>query len=332
MSRGTVSEEHLQESVLGYIRTDVVTVKAHHTLETALQEIRKSQFEGRIVYFYVMDEEEKLIGVLPLRRLLLHNPQKKVQDVMIPKVIRLPDTATILDACDLFMMHRLLALPVVDENEKILGVLDVEIYTQEMSDLAHYEESEDVFQLIGVRLAHVRRAGLPVVFASRFPWLLCNVAGGLACAALAQLFQDTLDQLVVLALFIPIVLALAESVSIQSLTLTLQAQHEGPFRWQNFFKQLLRELPMGLLLGAACGGLVAIVAVLWQGETLLAGLLLASILISITTATMYGLLVPTGIRAFQRDPKVASGPIVLALTDLSTLFYYLGLASWVAGG
>jgi magnesium transporter len=130
-------------------------------------------------------------------------------------------------------------------------------------------------------------------------------------------------------MFIPLVLALGESVSIQSLTLALQAHESGRFRWPSALRALGRELLIGLLLGAACGLLAGLTAWLWQQQVPVALCILLSIVLSVTTATLFGLATPTLLRAIQRDPKVASGPMALALTDIATLFWYLGLAAWM---
>jgi magnesium transporter len=324
-------EHHLDEPALKHARSDFVRVFAGQTVGEALATVQGSEVGGRIVYFYVVDEQGRLRGVVPTRRLLLSPPDTPIDRIMVEKVIALPHTATLLEACEFFMFHRLLALPIVDDEGRILGVIDVELYTDEISDLAHREESDDVFQLIGVRLAQVQRASMPVVFSRRFPWLLCNIVGGLAAAVLAGFYQDILDRIVLLALFIPVVLALAESVSIQSLTLTLQAQHGRQFDLHAAMRDFVREMPVGLALGIASGTLVAAAAWIWRGEGWAALSILLSISLAVMTAALFGLTVPTVLRAAQRDPKIAAGPITLALTDLVTLFFYLALATWLLG-
>jgi len=318
---------HGDEPVLKYVRKDFVRIRASDTLGEALARIQRSQVDGRIVYFYVVDEDDRLVGVLPTRRLLLNPPETPVAEIMHRAVVTLPASATLLDACEFFIMHRLLALPVVDRDGRILGIVDVELYTDEITDLAARKESEDVFQLIGVRLAEVREAKLPAAFRGRFPWLMCNIVGGLACALLAAWHEPVLANVVVLAMFIPIVLALAESVSMQSLTLTLQVHQAGQFSRKKIVAALRREGLIGALLGLSCGGVVGGVAWLWQGHGLVALCLLASISLAVATAALFGFAGPTGLRAAQRDPKAASGPIALAMTDIVTLFYYLGLAT-----
>jgi magnesium transporter len=319
--------EHLDEKALDHARKDFVQLSVDETVATALEQVRQHKPTGRIIYFYVVDQEGQLVGVLPTRRLLLNSPEATVSSIMVPNVVMLPESATLLDACEYFIMHRFLALPIVDEKKRLLGVVDVELYTDEISDLIRQEESEDIFQLIGVRLALVQKASLGVVFLNRFPWLLCNILGGLACAVLAARFEGILNQVIVLSLFIPVVLAVAESVSIQTLSLALQSRHGNRFRWGETFREFAREIPVGLMLGGVCGLLVAGVVIVWKQMALVALVILLSMGLAVTTAATLGLLIPTLLHTAQRDPKVASGPIVLALTDLAALFYYLGFAT-----
>ena len=325
------TEAHLQEPVTNFVRQDYVRILVQQNVGEALSYVQQRGVGNKIVYFYVLDDEGRLQGVVPTRRLLLSTPDVPVRDLMVTNMITVPATATLLDACEMFVLHRLLAFPVVDSEQRMVGIIDVELYTEEIADLAEHNESDDIFQLIGVHLEAVQSASTPVVFGKRFPWLLCNIAGGLGCAFIAGFYEATLNQVIALALYIPIVLALAESVSIQSLSLTLQAQHGKGITWSNLWRLIGREIPVGLMLGLACGTIVALVAWGWQGVGLVALCILLSILISITLASLFGLLVPTLLRAIQRDPKVASGPITLAMTDLTTLFCYFSLASLMFG-
>lgn len=321
----------LNELALDHARTDFIQVLVDQTLGDAVAQIQRQEVGGRIVYFYVVDRENRLQGVLPIRRVLLNPRETPVAKVMVRNVVALPANATLVDACEQFILHRFLALPIVDDQKRILGVVDVELYTDEISDLARREESDDVFQLIGVRLAEVQQASPLAAFRRRFPWLLCNVGGGLACAVLAWQFEGVLHKAIVLSLFIPVVLTVAESVAIQTLSLALQAHHGNRFRWGETLSAFRREIPVGLMLGMACGGLIGTVVLVWRQMGLVALSILLSVALAMTTGAVLGLLVPTILHTAQRDPKVASGPIVLAATDLVTLFYYLGIAAVLLG-
>jgi len=136
---------------------------------------------------------------------------------------------------------------------------------------------------------------------------------------------------VVLALFIPVVLALAESVSMQSVTLTLQRLHGGP-PVRGFLRRLIiQELGAAALLGAGCGTVVGTIATLWKGDPMLGAVVGLAITASVVTAGLLGLLLPTALHALRRDPRIAAGPIVLAVADVATLLFYFNLAGWWLG-
>ena len=308
--------------------TTFARVMTQQTVAEALTDIQRSQVQNRIIYIYVVDREGRLRGVVPTRRLLMSPPSTPISQIMVDRVVALPRDATLLDACELFIMHRLLALPIIDQEGHILGVIDVDEYTDEIQQLDARAQSDEIFQLIGVHVAEVRKASLPSLFSNRFPWLLCNVIGGLVCAVIAGFYEDVLERVVALALFIPVVLALAESVSIQSLTLVLQRQHGRPAAWATIARSLFQETPLGLMLGAGCGVLVGGFAWIWIGDADTAIAILVSISVAVMLAAILGTLVPLLLHKLQRDPKVAAGPIALALTDVSTLALYLGYGTW----
>ncbi len=307
------------------MRTDPARLLAEQTVGQALAAIRDNPPANRIIYFYVVDHQGRLCGVVPTRRLLLSPLERRIADIMIRDVIAIPQTATVLEACEMFTLHRLLAFPVVDENRRLLGMIDIELYTDELSELGGIV-GEDVFQIIGVRLAGARPFSAYNALRRRFPWLLCNIGGGIAAALLSGIFADELQRAVALALFVPVVLALAESVSIQSLTLALQALHGSRPTWGLLWAKLRRELVTGLLLGAASGALVALFALLWIRQTHLVLAIGGGILGGVTAAALLGLGSPNLLRLLRLNPHVAAGPLALALTDIVTLLVYFSLA------
>src|SRR5205807_7548261 len=164
-----------------------------------------------------------------------------VADIMVAGFIALPDTATVLDACEFFTVHRLLAFPVVDGARHILGVVDVELYTEELTDLEASERNDELFQLVGVHLTEAQQASPLLSFRQRFPWLLANIGGGVLAAFLSGLFEAELQRVVALALFVPVVLALSESVSIQSVSLALETMRGRPPSWAVLGSKVRRE-------------------------------------------------------------------------------------------
>jgi magnesium transporter len=266
--------------------------------------------------------------VVPVRRLLLSPLDKRVEEIMVRQVITLSKNATVLDACDFFILHRLLAFPVVDKDRRILGIVDVELYTDELIDLDRTERHNDLFQLIGVHLAEAQQSSV-VAFRRRFPWLLANVAGGILAAFLSGIFQAELEKTVALAIFIPVVLALSESVSIQSVSLAIQLLHGRRPTMQAILGKLRSEAMTGLFLGLASATAVGFVAILWLGRVRVVVALLGAILGGVTCAAVIGMSIPNLLRFFQREPRVAAGPIALASTDIVTLLVYFGLARWL---
>ncbi|HXG11972.1 MAG TPA: magnesium transporter [Gemmataceae bacterium] len=322
---------HLEEPVTRHMRRDFVRLHVKQTIGEALASIRQNPPKERVIYFYVVDDDDRLQGVVPTRRLLLNPPETLVADVMVREVISIPMRATVLEACEFFTLYRLLAFPVVDEDRHVVGVVDVELYTTELSELDRSERNDYLFQLIGVHLAEAQLASPVASFRSRFPWLLCNIAGGVLAAFLSGVFEKELQKAVALALFIPVVLALAESVSIQSVSLSLQLLFGQQPTLKTLLPKLRKELLVGLLLGLASGTLVGLVAILWLGQFQVMLCVLGGIAGGVTGAAVIGVAMPNVLRILQRDPQVAAGPIALASTDMVTLLIYFNLARWLLG-
>ena len=174
--RTRIREAFFGDPVIRHARRDVVRLRAEQTVGEALAAMRQQPPEGRIIYFYVVDAEGRLEGVVPTRRLLLSPLEKPVADIMIRQVITLPLDATVLDACEFFVLHRLLAFPVVDDQHRLVGVIDVDLYTEKLSRTGGRQgkeldvrPSDDLFQLIGVHLARARQTSPLAAFRGRFP-------------------------------------------------------------------------------------------------------------------------------------------------------------------
>lgn len=319
----------INDPVTQHMRTDFARLNVCQTIAEALASIRRTPPDGRIIYFYVVDDENRLQGVVPVRRLLLNPPETPVGEIMVKDVITIPRTATVLDACEFFTFHRLLAFPIVDEEKRMLGIVDVELYTDELSDFERREGNDELFQLIGVHLTDSQQASPWWAFRSRFPWLLANIGGGILAAFISGVFEAELQKAVALALFIPVVLALAESVSIQSVSLALQVLRGQKPTFATILRKLRVEVLTGLFLGGACALVVGAVALVWLGEWRVAACLFGGIAGGVTCAAMIGVAIPNILRMMQREPQVAAGPVALASTDMVTLLIYFSLARWL---
>jgi magnesium transporter len=319
----------LDDPVTTHMRRSVIALPERMTVGEALDHLRQQNLPEQIVYFYVVDAHERLVGVMPTRRLLMSQPDARIGDLAVRKVVAVPASARVLDACEFFIAHKFLAFPVIDADRRLLGIVDVGLFTNELQALSERAAADELFQLIGVHAATRNKPSVWLGFRNRFPWLLSNIAGGILCAVISGFFDQLLETAIVLALFIPVVLALSESVSIQAMSLTLQELHGAKITLANLWRASRREFGVALLLGLSCGSIVGGVAWLWKGDPRIAAVIAGSITMAMLTACMLGVLLPTGVRAFGRDPRIASGPIVLATGDIATLLFYFTLGSWL---
>lgn len=322
---------HLADPVTRHMRADFARLALDQTVGEAIAAARAAPPEGRIIYFYVLDAAGRLAGVVPTRRLLLTPDATPIRDVMVTRVVTIPAAATVLETCEFFLLHKLLAFPVVDEDRRMLGIVDVDLYTEELADVDRREELDDLFQLIGVHFEDAHARSPVAAFRSRFPWLLANIGGGIMAAFLSGLFQAELEQAVALALFVPVVLALAESVAIQSVSIALQRLHGRPPSLGGILRAVRHESLTGILLGAASAVAVALVALAWLGQRAVAGALLGGITGGVVCAAAIGVAMPNLLRLFAREPQVAAGPVALAATDMVTLVIYFSLARQLLG-
>jgi len=325
-----MTTDYLNEPVGGLAVREYTALSQDLTVTGALAQIREHGAAQQIIYFYVVDADQRLAGVLPTRRLLLAPPEARLRDIMIARVVTIPETATVLETCEMFLMHKFLAFPVVTAERRLVGVVNVGMFsqfTEEAMGLNERAHMEEVFERIGFHVAEVQGASPWKAFRLRIPWLAATLGGGIGCALLAGRFETTLTGRIILAFFLTLVLGLSESVSAQSVTVTVETLRERRPNRVWFLRALRKEAVSALLLGGACGLVVGLTAWLWRGQMAAACVIGGSIALSMVVACVIGLSVPTALHRFKLDPKIAAGPVSLALADLCTLLIYLNVAS-----
>lgn len=323
-----LTRKNLNDPVTDHMRDGFARLHVGQTVGEALVWLRAHPPQGRIVYLYVLDEEGVLRGVVPTRHLLLSEPDKPIADIMVRRVLTLPAAATVLEACEFFIQHRLLAFPVVDAEGRLRGVVDMELYLDERCELEGGGR-DDLFQRIGIHLDDARPRSPWRAFQVRFPWLGCNLVAGILAAFLVGSFQDELNRVVALAFFIPVVLNLAESVSSQSVSLMLQVLHGPPVSPRSMLQRFRNEMLTGTLLGLGSAMAVATVALVWLGQPLVGLCLLGGITGGVAGSALIGITMPVVLRRLRLEPRVAAGPIALAGADVLTIVLYLNLAHWL---
>lgn len=322
----TEDPKYLDKPVIDIIRKDMTKLLYNITVQQSLDVIREQGLGEKIVYFYVVDDDDRLIGVVPTRRLLSAAIDKQISEIMISPVITIPQQATVFVAYEFFLLYKFLALPVVDEHKRMLGVVDIAMFTDDTFDAADQESMERVFEMIGFRIKQVREASPLRAFRFRFPWLIATIASGTVCALLAGIYEVTLAKGLILAFFLTLVLGLGESVSIQSMTLAIHYLRTQQPNWMWYIRALSREIGAAILLGAACGLAVGLIAWLWRGEGMAALAIGASITMTLCAAVFFGLSIPSLLHKLNLDMRIAAGPLTLALTDISTVLIYFSLA------
>jgi magnesium transporter len=326
------SNDFSREVVGAYLRTDTIPLSDDAVIEKVISVIRTINIFDQITYFYVTDDEGKLVGVLPIRRILSARPEQHVREVMLHKVLVLSENDSIATARELFNKHKYLAFPVVDSDRKLLGVFDITILTGKSLNLGENHRFDDIFETIGINASTLNYLTPFSAFRHRFPWLVPSLICGLASAFIASFFEQTIAESIILAFFLTLILGLGESVSIQTLSITIRMLHSEKLTWKWYLKSIKRELLTSMLLGVGVAIVLIIFIFLWKG-TLLPGISIGlSVLLSLCTASFFGLSIPSLLHRTRLDPKVAAGPLALGLSDILTLFFYFSLAKALLKG
>jgi magnesium transporter len=256
--------------------------------------------------------------------------EEPLREIMVRRVVAIPASATVLDACEFFVLYKFLAFPVVDDHRRVVGVIDANLFAEELLEASESEHRHrpgasigpEFFEALGLHIEQLRGASPWRIFRYRFPWLLVTVMGGTICALLAGFFERTLANSLVIAFFLTMVLGLTESVSAQSISVTIQALRSARVTWSWFVAAFRRELATAILLGLGCGGFVSVIVTVWRNDVRAAGVIGGSIALSLVTACLFGLAVPSLLHRLKLDPKIAAGPLTLALADIFALLIY----------
>lgn len=295
------------------------------TVTRALELLRVHARAEAINYVYVVDAGGKLTGTLPVRALLAAKPGAKVQDAAAGEIVKLSARQPKDEVVRAFKGHKYQALPVVDDQDRLVGVVTAESVLSAVRD----QEDEIVFGATGADARELElRTG--VAATRRLPWITMTVVGGLGCAFIAGLFHATLERAVILGIFVPLVLAVSESVAAQTATIVLKTLVTGDIPRGALTRFLMKEVAVGLLIGLYAATLVMLASTFWPHSDLSLSVVIGcTVVLGVCWSTLVGVAVPTILRRFRVEPSVAGGPVVLMIADLFTLLFYFGIASLV---
>ncbi len=306
--------------------TRFVALERDMTAQEAIERIRAaglSETES-ILYLYVVDDKRHLLGVVPLRRLVAASPDRRCEELMVTEPVSVRADADQEEAAKLVARYNLLAIPVVDEEQRILGVITVD----DVIDVIQEEATEDMYLLAG--LSEEDRVFSPARHAirKRLPWMLINLGAAFLGAWVIGLFERTIEQVVALAFFMPVVSGMGGNGGIQSLTVITRAIALGEIEFSSGLRAITKEFGVALAIGLVTGAVSGLMAYLWQGNPVLGAVLFATMMATMAVAGMLGAAIPLVLKALGQDPAVGSGVFVTTLTDLFgfTAFLSIGTA------
>jgi magnesium transporter len=325
-----MSRNDLHRKVGEFISPVHTTLKMSQRVEDAMMHIRKQLLDDKIFYFYAVDEDQHLKGVVSTRNLLLSDPGKKIDEITESSVVAVRADQTLRQAMEVLTKNRLLAIPVIDNEGRLLGIIDIQLYMDEAVDVAQARRSStDLFQVLGLTLEDGKGVKTTwQIYRTRMPWIFCNMIGGFACAIISRVFELVLLEVIILAMFIPLVLTLSESISMQSMTYSLQLLSRPKLTRKRVLFQIVEEWKMVFLLAITCGLIVGGMSFLWGGGAPPAFAIATGIFLSVTITGTLGAAIPLILHSRKLDPKVAAGPVVLMFADVITTLIYLGLSTW----
>ena len=287
---------------------------------TALQAARDVEM---VFYLYVVDERRHLVGVVSLRRLLLVPPDTPLKRIMTTDVYSVRAETDQEEVARQVASYNLLAIPVVDSENKLVGVITVD----DVIDVIKDEATEDVFRLAGVSRDDGVLTPPSESLKQRLPWLLVNLVTAFLAASVVGLFTDTITQVVILAAFMPVVAGMGGNAGTQTLAVIVRGLALGELTWSNARHALFKEGLVGLGNGLATGIVGALVAWAISRDWRIALILMAAMMINMFVAAIAGTLVPLGLRALKIDPALASSVFITTVTDMSGFLSFLGLAT-----
>jgi magnesium transporter len=313
-----------EESAGGRMSTEAVALNRYWTVEESINFLRRqSPDDQHPFYLYVVDEDGKLTGTVSLRALVTAAPETPIAAILSEDVRSVLATEDQEVAAERMRHYNLLALPVVDEEGRLRGVITAD----DVLDVQVEEATEDIFRMAG--LAEEERIFRPIREAvpPRLAWLLINVVTAFLAVFTVSIFEETIERVAVLAVFMPMVAGMGGNAGIQTITLVVRSIALGEVEARDAFRVLRHEAIIAIIKGLVIGLLVGSIAFVWR-ENVWLGLIVAfALLANILNATMVGVVVPLLLKRFKADPALASGIFVTTFSDAVGFFVFLGMAA-----
>lgn len=314
-----------KKETAGSIMTkEFVWIDTTDTVSMVLEHLRHHGPSAEIVYYlYVIDTNRNLVGVVSLRDLITAQPEETIESIMNTKIISVPHDMDQEEVGKVIQKYDFLAVPVVTKENRLLGIITVD----DIMDILEEEMTEDIEDLSATKgLTDVDSSGFQAA-KSRAPWIVALMFLGLLTAGVIGFFEETLEAVVLLSVFIPMIMDSAGNVGTQSLTVAVRGLALGNIKKGEIWRLIKREISAGFILGLLCMVTVTILISVLYGNWILALIVGVSLLITLTISTVVGFLVPLIINKLNFDPALASGPFITTVNDILGLMIYFSIAT-----
>jgi len=312
-----------EETAGSLMNTEFLAIDEEVTVAEAIESIRHYPRKESFFYVYCVDAEGHLVGVLSLRSLILADPDVHLKSLMVQTVVRTQIDSTPEEVAQLVSKYDLLSVPVVDLQNRLVGVVTVD----DIIDVIQEQAEEDLLHLAGVDISERVTSPARESFRLRFPWLAINLATAFLASWVVSFFQGTIAQWAALAVFMPIVAGMGGNAGTQTLTVFVRGLALGEIDWQSGWLPIWKEVLVGFGNGAANGLLTMLVVGLWTHDWVLATILFVAMIFNLIIAGVAGGIVPLILERYGYDPAIASSIFVTTFTDVGGFFSFLGLAT-----
>jgi magnesium transporter len=316
---------HYEEYTAGSIMTtEFIAISKNQTVRSAMTILKNEAPRAETIYYiYVVDEERCLAGVVSLRDLIVSDDDTFVSEIMNDRVVSVSVSEDQEEVAKKIRDYNFLAVPVVDFQDHLLGIITVD----DIVDVMDEEASDDYSKLAGVSdMDTIDRSPMSNA-RKRLPWLIILLFLGMMTASLIGKFEDTLSKVAILATFIPLIAGMAGNTGTQALAVAVRGIATGDLQKESKLKLIIREAGTGIITGTTCGILVMIVVFFWQHDFFLGLLVGVSIFSTLIVATLAGSFIPLLMHRFNIDPAVASGPFITTINDIISILIYFGMAT-----
>jgi magnesium transporter len=313
-----------EETAGGIMQTEIIAVEQHLHRDVIIEHIRENLDEvDNLHYVFVTDNENKLIGVLEITRLLLAKQNRSALELMDDGVISAHVNTDQEEVANIFRKYDIYILPIVDDENHLLGRITVD----DVIDVIDEEASEDAYKMVGLeREDRVFTSPLSSV-GKRLPWLTLNLFTALLVSSVVGIFEHTIAQLSFLAVLMPIVAGLGGNSGTQTLTVITRGIAMGELTLRNTYRAILKEITVGVVNGLIVGSSAMLIAYLLKGDIMLGVVLGCAMVVNMFIAGLFGSIIPVIMKAVRIDPALASSVMITMLTDIGGYASFLGLAT-----